>query len=194
VRTAVAGILLYAALAGCNKQSEPDASGEPASRASATPPAKPPASRPEGPSDVTFDAPAGWTKAEKAGPMRKATYHVPPAPDDADDVELSVSQAGGTVDQNIARWALQLERKLPDVKRDERTVNGLKVTVVEIHGDYTPMAMPGSPSAGKKPRYALLGAIVQTSPPTFLKLVGPEKSVGVAHRDFDKLVDSLRAK
>jgi hypothetical protein len=152
---------------------------------------------------VAFEAPAGWTKAEKAGPMRKATYTVPRAPGDTEDAELSVSQAGGTVDQNVARWALQLDRKLPDVKREERTVNGLKVTVVEIHGEYTGMPMPGAPSPTKKPGYALLGAIVQTSPQaapsalaplTFLKLVGPDKSVGAAQRDFDKLVESLRAK
>jgi hypothetical protein len=187
-------IVLLAALGACNKQSEPDASGQPAPRSTATPPSTPPASRPDGPSDVAFDAPSGWTKAEKAGPMRKATYKVPHAPGDAEDAELSVSQAGGTVDQNVARWALQLEKKLPDVKREERTVNGLKVTVVEIHGDYAGMAMPGAPPPGKKPGYALLGAIVQTSPLTFLKLVGPDKSVGAAQRDFDKMVETLRAK
>jgi hypothetical protein len=126
--------------------------------------------------------------------MRKATYHVPRAPGDVEDPELSVSQAGGTVEQNVARWAKQLDRKPSDAKRSERTVNGLKVTTVELHGDYSPMAMPGGPTSVKKPGFALLGAIVETSPLTFLKLVGPDKSVVAAQRDFDKLVDGVRAK
>jgi hypothetical protein len=57
--------------------------------------------------------------------------------------------------------------------------------------------MPGTtapPQQGPKPGYALLGAIVETSPPTFFKLTGPEKTVMAARADFDKLVDGLRAK
>jgi hypothetical protein len=35
---------------------------------------------------------------------------------------------------------------------------------------------------------------VGTSPPTFFKLTGPEKTVTAAQRDFDQLVGSLRSK
>jgi hypothetical protein len=192
------------ALSACNRTSEPDPSGTrgagsaqslaPGSAAPAHAAAPPTPSGPTGPADVGFDAPGAWTRAEKPGRMRKATYYVPRAPGDAEEGEMSVSQAGGTVEQNIARWALQLERKLPDVKRTPRTVNGLAVTVVEIHGDYLGMSMPGSGPPVKKPGYALLGAIVETSPPTFFKVTGPEKTVMAAQRDFDKMVDSLHAK
>jgi hypothetical protein len=128
--------------------------------------------------------------------MRKATYTIPRAAGDAEDGELSVSQAGGTVDQNVARWAGQFERRVEDAKRASRTVNGLRVTVVEIHGDYSGMTMPGAPAPApaKKPGWALLGAIVETSPPTFFKLTGPEKTVMHARPDFDRLVESLHAK
>jgi hypothetical protein len=54
--------------------------------------------------------------------------------------------------------------------------------------------MPGAPAAEKKPAFALLGAIVATSPPTFFKLTGPDKTVMAAQRDFERLVDGLRAK
>jgi hypothetical protein len=186
------------ALASCNKPSEPDRSGgtAPPSTAAEAPRTTGGAvtSRPSGATDVAWDAPAGWTKAERTPPMRKASYTVPRAAGDAEDPELTVSNAGGAVDQNVARWAIQLDRKLSEVKRTERTVNGLKVTMVEIHGDYTGMPTPASPKPTKKPGFALLGAIVDSSPLTFFKLIGPEKSVVAAQRDFDKLVDSLRAK
>jgi hypothetical protein len=205
----LAAAALSVGAAACNRTSEPDRSPSPVSSAepaggspggggTAKPARK---SRPSGPADVAWDPPARWIKAEQPGPMRKATYRVPHAvyaPTDPEDGDLSVSQAGGTVEQNVARWALQLDRKLPDVKRTERNVNGLKVTVVEIHGDYSGMAAAttagGAPPAAKKPRWELLGAIVETSPPTFFKLTGPEQTVTAAQHDFDQMVDGVRAK
>jgi hypothetical protein len=180
------------ALLACNKAPEPEASSRPASTGS---PEKTSAAAPATPAEVAWDAPPGFQKAENASPMRKATYHVARAAGDTEDAELSVTQVGGTVDQNIKRWAGQFGQQLEGVKREARTVNGLKVTVVEIHGPYSGMAMPGAPPQGApKPSFALLGAIVETSPPTFFKLTGPDKTVAAARADFDRLVSSLRAK
>ncbi len=107
-----------AALGACNdKQSEPEPS--PAPPPASTEDAPKPSRRvrpmhpkgptaPTGPADVAYDAPPSWT-AGAASPMRKATYVIPRAAGDAEDGELSVSQAGGTVDQNVARWAQQLD-------------------------------------------------------------------------------------
>jgi hypothetical protein len=144
--------------------------------------------------EVGWEAPAGWQKAENPSPMRKATYKIPHAPGDTEDAELSVSQAGGSVDLNVKRWAGQFEVKPEDVKRTDRSAGGLKITVVELKGTFTGMAMPGAAGAGPKPGFALLGAIVETTTPTFFKLTGPEKTVMAARADFDKLVSSLRAK
>ena len=54
--------------------------------------------------------------------------------------------------------------------------------------------MPGAPPGPAKPDYALLGAIVETQPPHFFKLTGPAKTVAAAKADFDKMVQSFRAK
>jgi hypothetical protein len=178
-------------LAGCDRAGEPDTSGGRAAPSSA--PAG--ATRgPAGPADVTYTTPPTWATSPKQSPMRKASYVVPRADGDPEDGELSVAQAGGSLDQNIARWAGQFDRKPADVKRHARTVNGLDVTLVEIRGEYAGMAMPGAPAAGKKGGWALLGAIVATNPPTFFKLTGPEKTVTGAQAGFDALVDSLKAK
>jgi hypothetical protein len=174
--------------ASCNKPSEPDRSesAPKASAASPTPSAQP--------ADVAYQAPAAWPKADNPSPMRKATFRVPRAAGDPEDGELSVSQAGGGIDRNLERWAGQFGAQLGDVKRTVLDPGGLRVTVVQIHGAYTGMAMPGAPVQGAKPGYALLGAIVETAPPTFFKLTGPERTVTAAQPDFDKLVASLRAK
>lgn len=185
----------------CTKTPEPDPAASPARdtkapEAHATPTQGAAAQAPKGPTEIGWDAPKGWEKAENPSPMRKATYKIPRAAGDTEDGELSVSQAGGTVDMNVNRWAGQFEAKGPEaVKREEKTVNGLKVSVVEIKGTFTGSGMPGGPAGAAKPSYALLGAIVETSGQLwFFKLTGPEKTLAAARGDFDHLVDSIRAK
>jgi hypothetical protein len=135
--------------------------------------------------------------------MRKETYRIPRAAGDAEDGELSVSHAGGSLEQNLKRWAAQFDRRLEDVKRRTHRGPGVEVTVVEIHGAYTGMTMPGAAAPGTKAGYVLLGAVVEmtprpadpsVSPLTFFKLVGPEKTVMAAQHDFDRMVETLYAK
>jgi hypothetical protein len=182
-------------VAACNKPAEPApeaaASGARSPAAQGTEKRSPSASAP---GEVVWEAPAPWTKVDNPSPMRKATYRVPRAPGDAEDGELTVSQAGGSVDQNLRRWAGQLGKTIDDAKREQKKVAGLDVTIVELHGEYAGMAMPGTPPPSKKPGFALLGAIIATSPPTFFKLTGPDKTVLAARADFDRLIDSLKVK
>jgi hypothetical protein len=186
-------VLAVLLLAACNKPAEPDRGDKPAPPGGSARPAAP-----SGPAvsaaEVTWEAPAAWVKAENPSPMRKATYRVPRAAGDPEDAELSVSQAGGSLEMNIARWAGQLGKKSGEVKREKKRVAGLDVTTVEIHGEYGGMAAPGAPPQEKKAGYALLGAIVETSPPTFFKMTGPDKTVGAARADFDRFIDGLKAK
>jgi hypothetical protein len=192
---ALAATLAAAALPACQKTPEPAPTGAPApppagSAAAATSAAA------TGPRDVAWDTPAGWQKVENPNTMRKATFKIPKAEGDAEDAELSVSQAGGTVAMNIDRWTRQFEKAPGDeTKREDRKVGELSVTVVEIHGTWSGSGMPGAPQPTAKPKWAMLGAIVDTKPePHFFKLTGPEKTVVAARADFDKLIASLRPK
>jgi hypothetical protein len=192
------GIAALLAGPGCSKPSEAEKPGA-ATRPTAAAPvetnvAAPRPAAPHGPSDLAYDAPATWQKAENPSPMRKATFKIPHAPGDTEDAELSVTQAGGTVDMNVTRWSGQFDHATATVKRSEKNVGTLKVTMVEIRGKYNGSGMPGAPAAGPKDNYALLGAIIETTPPTFFKMTGPEKTVTGAKADFDKFIDSVRAK
>jgi hypothetical protein len=157
-------------------------------------PAKPKA--PSGPTEIAWDAPAAWQKVENPNPMRKATYKIPRATGDAEDAEMSVSQAGGSVEMNVKRWSGQFETKDPNAtKRSERKNGDLNVAVVEIKGTFTGSGMPGGPPGAPKPNYALLGAIVETAGTSwFFKLTGPEKTVDAAKADFDRMVETIRPK
>jgi hypothetical protein len=140
------------------------------------------------PPSVTWTVPKRWELVPHESAMRIATYRIPRAPGDAEDAELSVIRAGGDTESNIDRWLGQFdEAGRKSAKRSEKTVGGLKVWVVEIHGAYSGMGSP-EPQQG----FAMLSAIVDT-PDTkhFFKMTGPAKTVDAARAEFDSLVDSI---
>jgi hypothetical protein len=200
-------LVLVGLVVGCSKTAEPTAStatttGTTASGATATAIATPPtpsgaaatAAAPAGVRDIAWDVPATW-KSQPASGMRKATYKVAKAGADPEDAEMSVTQVGGGVDANVERWASQFPDGKASLKRTEKKLGPLSVTVVELRGKFTGGGMPGMAPAEPKAGYALLGAIVEgPDPPYFFKLTGPEKTVDGARADFDKLVASMRSK
>lgn len=173
-----------------NSGATPTASGSAASSASGSSGGAPAAG---GPDELAWEAPSTWQSVPNPNPMRKATYKIPKAGGDADDAELTVSAAAGGVEQNIKRWEGQFG-PAAKAKTEPRTPNGLKVTLVEIKGTFAGGGMMGAPAPPKKDQM-LLGAVVDAGDKQhFFKMVGGEKTVTAAKKDFDKFVASFRAK
>jgi len=206
----LAVLAVSACLVACNKQPEPIPRDKPADPAPAASGAVSPvpvigsahgsaaatgaatAAAPAGPEDIGYDAPAAWTSAPNPSTMRKATFKIPKAGGEPDDAELAISSASGGVDQNVKRW----EQQFGDAKAktEARTVNGLKVTIVEIKGKFAAGGMMGQP-APPKDNQMLLGAIVDSGDRQhFFKMTGGDKTVSAARKDFDKFVSSFRGK
>lgn len=143
--------------------------------------------------DVAWDVPSAWKTAPNPNAMRRATYEVP-ASGDGGGAELTVSTAGGGVEANVTRWASQFGDAKP--KTETRTVQGLKITTVEIKGTYAGGGpMMGGGAATPKEHAMLLGAIVeQGDREHFFKMTGSEKTLTAAKKDFDALVASIRPK
>lgn len=140
-------------------------------------------------SSLAWKVPSRWQVAQNPSSMRLATYRIPHAPGDAEDPEMAVSQAGGSIDANVERWIGQFG---PDAKktakRTTKKVAGMDVTIVEIEGTYS----GGMSAKGERESWALLGAIVDTpGMPHFFKMTGPAKSVRAARAELDELVGSL---
>jgi hypothetical protein len=149
---------------------------------------------------VTWVDPPEWKRAERASPMRKATYLVPRASGDKEDGELGVFYfgpgQGGAVEANVDRWIKQFpDAKLEDVKRADRSVNGLIAHTVAIDSASFNAGAMGMPQGKAEPKanYGLLGAIVETPAGAyFFKLTGPKATVAAAKAPFDKLLESIR--
>lgn len=172
--------------------------GHPAVDPNATPPGSmpPAASAPE--TTLVWKVPPRWQTAANPSSMRIATYHVPRAPGDDADADVSVTQAGGTVEANVDRWIGQFGPEAKkNAKQTTRKIAGFDVTIVEVEGAYnggmsgTGMSDPKAP-VGKA---ALLGAIVATpGMPHFFKITGPSKTVLSARAELDALLASISSK
>jgi hypothetical protein len=135
---------------------------------------------------LTFTAPKDWTVVPSSSSMRVAQYALPRAPGDGEDAELIVyyfGGSGGSVDANLDRWMGQMEQ--PDgrpskaaAKTSSSTINGMKVTVLDVAGRYIAETAPGSGTRLNKPGYRMKAAVVETPKgPYFVKLTGPAKTI-----------------
>jgi hypothetical protein len=147
---------------------------------------------PAGEASITWTAPARWKSVANPSSMRLATFKIPHAAGDAEDPDLSVTQVGGGVDANIDRWIGQFDAAgQKSTKKSVKTIKGMKVTIVEIEGAFS----GGMGQTGTQSGWALLGAIVETSPmPHFFKMTGPAKSVKAARAELDGMMDTIAPK
>jgi hypothetical protein len=154
--------------------------------------------------ELRFKMPDGWVSELPSSRMRVAQYKLPRADGDTEDASLVIyyfgPSQGGSVETNIDRWISQMERpgggaSKEKAKTEILTVNGLKVTTVDVTGTYTAETSPGSATHYNKPSYRLRGAVVETPKGFyFAKLVGPEKTVGHWNKAFSNYIKSFELK
>jgi hypothetical protein len=153
---------------------------------------------------LKFNAPDSWVQEKTSSSMRVAQYKLPRTDGDQEDGSLVLyyfgQNQGGTTAANIERWVNQM--KQPDgkpskekAKEETLTINGLKVTTVDVTGTYTAEMSPGSNTFHNNPNYRLRAAVVETAKgPYFVKLIGPEKTVARWDKAFSDYLKSLEFK
>jgi hypothetical protein len=143
---------------------------------------------------LVLPKPATWTWQQPTVQFRTLQYAVPGVADSTGSAELvfSLFKAGdgGPIEGNITRWSGQFrtaEGAASTPARSERTVAGLKITIVENRGGYVPMGAPAP-----RPGYAQLGAIVEAlGRNVFIRLVGPEATVDANRAAFEAMLDGM---
>lgn len=140
-----------------------------------------------GSGELRFKAPDGWLAEKASSSMRVAQYKLPKAEGDKEDASLVLyyfgATQGGTAQANIDRWISQMQQ--PDgspskdkAKTESMTINGLKVTTVDVTGTYTAEMAPGSGTFHNDANYRLRAAVIETSKGNyFVKLAGPAKTI-----------------
>lgn len=154
--------------------------------------------------ELKYKVPDGWVDEKPASSMRAAQYKLPKVEGDTEDGALVLyyfgkGQGGGT-QANIDRWVNQMEQ--PDgrpsaerSKSESLTVNGLKVTTVDVSGTYSAEMSPGSGTFSSHANYRLRAAVVETPKGSyFVKLVGPTKTITRWDEAFSSYVKSFEFK
>lgn len=159
---------------------------------------------PTGPSAATlkYTAPAGWTSRAPASSSRVAEFVLPRADGDKDDASLVVyffgATGGGSVQANVDRWISQMTqpdgRASKDVaKTSTTTVNGLKVSDVDVSGTYVAEMSPGAAEHFNYPGWRLRAAVVETPGGAFyIKVTGPAKTVTKWDDAYGAFLKSLK--
>ena len=154
--------------------------------------------------DLRLKAPAGWVSERPTSSMRVSQYQLPAAEGDPEAASLVVyyfgAGQGGSVDANLERWIGQMQS--PDgrpskekAKTETTTVNGLKVTLLDVSGAYSGSDMGGGGAAQPKPSFRMRAGVIETPKGAyFIKLVGPEKTVGRWDQEFQDFVKSAEFK
>jgi hypothetical protein len=146
---------------------------------------------------LTFTKPAAWTNRAPASSMRVAEFVVPKAAGDPEDGEVIIyyfAGGGGSVEANLQRWASQVQ-STKDPVRSTATVNGLKLTSLDVSGTYVAEMSPGSSEHHNKPGFRMRATVVETPKgPYFIKLTGPAKTVDGAGAAFDQFLQTLAFK
>ena len=135
--------------------------------------------------------------------MRVSQYQLPAAEGDTEPASVVVyyfgAGQGGSVDANLERWIGQMQT--PDgrpskekAKTETTTVNGLKVTLLDVSGAYSGDMAGGAP-AQSKPNFRMRAGVIETPKGAyFIKLVGPEKTVARWDQAFQEFVKSVEFK
>lgn len=150
---------------------------------------------------LKFTAPAEW-QAKTPTTTRIAEWALPKADGDKDDASLVVyyfgPSGGGGVQANMDRWIGQMTqpdgRPSKDVaKTSTMTVNGLKVSDIDVSGTYTAEMSPGASEHFNSPGWRLRAAVVETSGGVYyVKLIGAAKTVAKWDAAYAAFLKSLK--
>ena len=156
------------------------------------------------PGDLHYKVPDGWVTGQPSSKMRVAQFKLPKADGDNEDGELVLyyfgANQGGTAEANIDRWISQIQQadgssSKDKAKSESLTVNGLKITTVDVSGRYTAEMAPGSGKFYDNADYRLRAAVIETAKGNyFLKLVGPVKTVDRWDQSITDFVKSFEFK
>ena len=154
--------------------------------------------------ELRYKAADGWVKEQTTSSMRVAQYKLPKTEGDPEDALLVLyffgATQGGAVQANIDRWISQMQQPDGSASKDKArtetsTVNGLKITSVDVSGTYTAEMAPGTPGQRNDANYRMRAAVIETPKGNyFLKLVGPAKTMGRWEQSVTDFVNSFEFK
>jgi hypothetical protein len=143
---------------------------------------------------ITLAAPAGWQRVVPSSSFVAAEFALPREEGDDADGRLTISTAGGTPEANIDRWKGQFVSQAKPPQEEEVEVAGLKVTLVDLAGDFIDQRGPFAPAV-ERPGYRMIAAIVAVEGQLhFIKATGPEKTIAAQATRIHEFIRTVKRK
>ncbi len=141
---------------------------------------------------ISLTAPPEWIAKQPAVSFILAEYALPRAEGDEEDGRLTVSVAGGSIEDNIQRWRGQFAGSLESESTEEISMGNLKATLVDFAGEFNDQRGPFAP-AQERPGYRMLAAIIPVDGQLhFIKCTGPANTLAAHVDTFQAFVRSAR--
>jgi hypothetical protein len=141
---------------------------------------------------VRLTAPGNWVRKAPRVEFIRAEFSLPRSEGDSADGRLTVSVAGGSLEDNINRWRQQFAGKPEKESLEHLKASGIDVTLVDLSGTYNDQRGPFAP-ATECPGYRMLGAIFDVGGQLhFVKAYGPAKTMAARAGEFRAFVESLK--
>lgn len=149
---------------------------------------------------IRLMAPGEWKVIEPRVRIIEHEFALPGKEKDDVPGRLTIMIAGGSVEDNIERWLGQFAQ--PDradtkerAKIEQDKIEGMKVHWVDVAGTFKDQAGPFAPAVERE-RYRMLAAIIELGDGRrgnyFIKLTGPEETLGFQEENFRDFVKSVR--
>lgn len=150
---------------------------------------------------LALTAPEGWVRQQPRSRIVEHEFSVPAAEGDEQDGRVTVMGAGGSIEDNIARWCDQfLQPDGADSREkalvEELNVAGQSVVLVDISGTYLDKPFPMAREFVEREGYRMLGAIIRTEKlgNYFVKFYGPAHTVTNYEDAFQQMVEQLQVR
>lgn len=143
---------------------------------------------------LKFEVPVTWTPVPPRSSMRAAQVVIPGAGGDAEFAVFYFGAGrGGTVENNLARWAAQVEMAPGrEPSRDYFEHGGLAVTMITAQGTIKASGLGMGPHDAQ-PDSLLIGAVIEgPGGPWFFKATGPLKTLDPQREAFVAMLKSAR--
>lgn len=141
---------------------------------------------------IALTAPDSWPRKAPQSSFTVAEFVLPGAQGAETDGRLTLSVAGGSIENNVERWKGQFGGADVKAKQETLTTNGIQITMVDLSGDFNDQRGPYAP-ATKRRDYRMIAAIIPVGGELhFVKGVGPLPTLQAHAERIKEFIKTVR--
>ena len=145
--------------------------------------------------NLSMSVPVDWVREKPSSAMRLAQFVIPNKSGENSNLTI-FNKIGGTVEQNLNRWAGQFQQTDGSDSKERaeflyNEINGISVTFMYVTGTFLSGGMMGGEVIGS-PGFALHAAIIEfPNENYYFKMTGPSSEMIMRKSEFVNFVEKI---